>query len=301
MAAAFPEFTQLGIDMGLRDWPAVETFFGQLVNWDDKVFAVWQVAEVPNGEVFLYQLVEEEPAAILPRVLLAGALISRGWAIRSTQRAQHVSREQFAAFHEHLRGAEEVLIDATARAPEDVSAWTLRLVTARGLELGQAEARRRYDQAAKHHPSVYAAQTQLLQQLCPKWSGTFEAMHAFARDCAASSAPGGLSPTLVVEAHLERWLELESGKDTEYLRQPEVLEEIRLAASQSVWHPDFHSRYGWLRAHNQFAMVFSVVGDYASAVPHFRALGHLATESPWQYLGAPVPMFEYHRAKALAT
>lgn len=115
-----------------------------------------------------------------------------------------------------------------------------RLSTARGLELGHAEARRRYDQVSRVVPHLYTAQAELLQQLCPKWGGTFAQAHAFAQECAVAAPPGSLSQLVVIEAHLEHSFAANSDiAAVSYLARPEVREEIEDAVGRSVENSDF--------------------------------------------------------------
>lgn len=299
--AAFPELSTLRTAAATGDWRTVWAFFGDPRYGRLHDTAIWIIGETEGVEHALEPAVAAHPVAALPRLLLAARWIEVGWAIRSDARAQHVSREQFDTFHDYLRRAERLLLEVTARDPDDVRAWVLRLITVRGLELGQSEARRRYDQAARRDPCRLPAQVQLLQQLCPKWSGSWEKTHAFARECAATAPPGAPNALLVAEAHIEHWLELPAPENAEYLRRPDVRAEVFEAAARSVLHP--HSRpldLGWRNAHSTFAMIFSVMGEPAAAAPHFRALGNLAYEAPWYYLGDPATAFREHRANALA-
>lgn len=299
--AAFPQFAPLRVAVVDQDWPAVDAFFGHLTDATAYGFAAQIVADTDGAEVFLERAAADAPDSVLGRLLLGKRLVQVGWGIRSDSRANRVSRVQFAAFHEHLRRAEQLLIDVTAREPHGAVGWTARLPTAMGLELGQAEARRRYDHAVRHHPHHLSAQAALLQQLCPKWGGSWEEMRAFARDCMLAAPEGALNGVLVAEGHLERWLDLGRGeKGAAYLREPQVQQEIMTAAARSVLHPDCRSGPAWPIAHGAFALIHSLVGNYPAAAHHFRALGQFATRFPWSYAGDPATVFQQYRATALA-
>jgi hypothetical protein len=304
LATTFPELAGLRRAVGMGDWPGIRHFFDTLADPDDYIGAVRIVGEVGGAERFLSDVVRREGAVTLPRTLLAARLIEIGWDVRTGARAKHVSRDQFATFHRYLRQAEQILIEVTALEPENAPAWVLRLITVRGLELGQAEARRRYDRLARYHPCSMAGQVQLLQQLCPKWSGSFDEVHAFARECARIAPDGAANGALIPDGHLERWLQLrDDGQRAEanaYLRTPAVQEEILAAAARSVLHPAFRPRFNFAKSHGSFAMALSLAGNHAAAAPHFRALGNQATELPWAYLGDPVAAFQRHRSSALA-
>ncbi|MFI9163131.1 hypothetical protein [Kitasatospora aureofaciens] len=243
----------------------------------------------------------EGPEGVLARSLLAYHHIRTGWKIRSGYRAQHVSRDQFEEFHDYLRRAERLLIEAVGIDPSHTLGWHLRLMTARGLELGQSEAKRRYDRLAAHHPGHYPAQSQLLQQLCPKWGGSWEAVHGFADECRRTAAPGGLGAVITVEAHLEHWADLSDAEQHTYWWREGVLESLVEAAEGSVLHPGFERNLSWIRAHTQFAAAFSFSGQPLLAAPHFEALGDLTTEYPWDMIsGQPDALWRRHADAAWA-
>lgn len=286
-AAAFPELVELRESVRVADWTAIELFFAGLSDPDMTVHAAKVVADVTGAEEFLAQL----PPSPLAHRLLAARHVSKAWEIRSAKRARHVSQEQFQGMHEQLRRAERLLIELTAADPADAVAWAFRLNTARGLELGQSEARRRYDRLARVAPHCFAAQSRLVQQLCPKWSGSWEALHAFAKQCMDAAPPGSLSPAVVGEAHLEHYLDLEGAERGRYLANVAVQREIRAAADKSVLHPDFVGGYHWPQAHGVFAVLFAEAGDHGRAAAHFEALGDAGSEYPWNMFGDPAAGF----------
>lgn len=261
------------------------------------------------GEVIERKFIEEvfadDQTSALAGALLARKLIDDGWNIRTGSWAKDVSREQWKGFYEHLHRAERILIEVTARHPGYTSAWIERLNTARGLSLGQAEARRRYDAIAKVAPHLYQAQCAMIQQLCPKWSGSYEAMHGFAVERTKASPPGSINGGVVAEAHIEHWLlvERDDGESaaSAYLKRPDVQQELLWAAHHSVLNPACVPAPGWVDAHGAFAMAFSLAENYSAAAAHFNALyegGNLAAESPWCYLGYAKKQFVTHRNRA---
>ncbi|MET9910209.1 hypothetical protein ABZZ74_25960 [Streptomyces sp. NPDC006476] len=299
-ASAFPEVTWLRSAAAAKDWAAIRQYMDGLPYGTDRSFAVVVLAEVGGIEEWLRPLVAAAPDDVLALTVLGSREVDIGWEIRTTARAQHVSKAQFAGLHAHLRQAEQLLIRATALDPSHDAAWTERITTAMGLQLGQNEARRRYDRLARHHPHHLPAQRRLLQQLCPKWSGSWEAAHGFARECALSAPEGAMNGCLVAEVHLEHWLALKGQEREAYLRQEHVRAEVVEAAERSALHPHFHRGYGWVGAQSSFAAVFSLMGDLPRAAACFRALGNLASEHPWNYLGKPAETFVRHRDAALA-
>lgn len=299
VAAAYPEVNDLRKALDAADWPAVQAVFADR-DADGRTLLVGAAGDQVGTEPFLRRVYDSDPTDQLAGALLGNQLIRDGWRIRSAYRAKYVSRAQFEQFHDHLRRAEQVLIDVTARYPDDAAAWTQRITIARGLQLGQNEARRRYDQLARKHPHHAPAQAALLQQLCPKWSGDWDRAFAFARECAQAAPAGAPNAVLVAEAHLERWLDFDTQRErTAYLRSTPVVDEVMQAGQRSVLHPDFVDRPGWVWVRSTFALMFSLTEQWPAAASQFTALGNLGTEYPWAYVDDAEGYTKY-RAKAYA-
>ena len=301
VASAYPVVGWLRQAAQAGDWGAIGTFAARMPHGSDRTIIATTVADIPGIERPLREVVAANPNDLLAATLLASREVIIGWDVRTAARATHVSRDQFEVFHRHLRQAEQLLIRVTAADPANDLAWTERLNTARGLELGQNEARRRHDRLTRHHPGHFTGQARLLQQLCPKWGGSWEAVHTFARECMLSAPAGALNAGLVAEAHLEHWGDLgDKNERVQYLRLPHVHQELVEAAERSVLHSAFARPFGWVTVQGAFAAMFSLIGDLPRAAVHFRALGNLATRYPWSYLGDPAAAYTRHRAAALA-
>jgi hypothetical protein len=304
VVSQYPDLAVLRKAVRAESWPAVAAHFRELPGDADPSLAVRMVGEIKGSERFLRAAAGSYPNDTLLKTLLASSFIATGWSVRTEARAKHVSPAQFAAFHDWLRRAEQLLGEVTAREPENVAAWALRLATSRGLELGQVETRRRYGEAAKARPHPLFAQIQLLQQLCPKWGGSLEQVHEFAHDCMASAPDGSLNGALVAEGHLEHASTLYDGKQRgvphrRYLQQPHVQDELREAAARSVLHRSYRPTHGWVWAHSMFAAAWDMIGDYKSAAVHLAVLGTKADRFAWEYFADPGYAFWFARALAL--
>ncbi|MGW5659342.1 hypothetical protein ACWEWG_04440 [Streptomyces sp. NPDC003758] len=301
VASAFPEAAWLRQAAAAWDWAAIRQYVYGLPQGTDRSFAVGVLADVKGVEDWMRDLLAAAPDDVLALTVLGSREVKIGWEIRTAAPAKQVSREQFAGLHAHLRQAEQHLIRATALDPSFDAAWASRLTTAMGLQLGQNEARRRYDRLAAHHPNHLTAQGRLLQQLCPKWSGSWEAVHGFARECLVKAPEGAMNGGMVAEAHMEHWLVLKGKEREDYLRQDAVRTELVEAAERSVLHLHFHRGYGWITVAGYFAALFSLMGDLPRAAACFRVLGNLASEYPWADLGRDATaVYVKHRDAALA-
>lgn len=300
-AAAYPEVNAVRAALAARDWAGVR----RVVDAASPVGRTMLLrigADSDDLEDLLRYVVLTDPDDSGAAAMLGMHLIRIGWGIRSGARAQHVSSEQFSTFHDWLRRAEVVLLDGLARHPADPALWTARLISARGLEMGLAETRRRYHKLAALDPHHLPGQIQFLQRLCPKWSGSWELLHPWCREAMLAAPPGALQAGLVVEGHIEHWLDLDGDEPSlRYLQDGPVRAEIYEAAQRSVWHPDFRRDPGWVQVANGFAMVFGLLDDQRAAASVFAMLGNLATELPWGYLqGGALDNFNTRRHWALA-
>lgn len=299
LAAAIPELAELRDAVVARAFDTVAARLTELRDRDDALVAVAArvVVDTPGAPGLIHQQLGSRPDDLIVKALYADSQIAAGWRARSGYRASYVSDQQFETFHDHLRKAERALIEICAMDPTWTYPWHLRLMTARGLELGQSETRRRYDRLAELNPHHLPAQQQFQQQLCPKWSGSWEELFEFSRKASAEADPGSANPLLIAKAHLEKWLDLDKSGDA-YLRSKDVIEELDGAAAASVLHPQFRPGFDWVTAHSAFGVAFALAGDRARATPHFRALGPFVDDYIWGILGGSLKTVSKVRAHA---
>ncbi len=247
---------------------------------DDIAAALWGVADTalaPEDRAGFTEAIEAvNDGTPLARTLLATRYVMVGWSIRSTARAEHVSASQFEQFHAWLRRAERLLFDVCSEHPGYVPAWEARITTARGLQLGLGEARRRYDRLSAIDPQVFAAQRVYLQQVLPKWGGSWEQASRFVEECAAVAAPGSLGYALVVAYAIERKTEGEKFPAT-------MVDRVRAVAAATLLHGGHirTSASATATAHADLALFFTLAELPAEAWPHFEALGDSPVEGSW--------------------
>ncbi|MEV6327679.1 hypothetical protein [Streptomyces sp. NPDC051909] len=294
-----PEVTRVRAAAEAGDWAGVRAVLEARPESGDRAELLMGVADTAGVEGWIGGAVDAEPDSALPKLVAGLRQVCWGWEARSGLRAQHVSREQFQVFHERLRTAETWLYEVAEREPSWSSPWYGLLMTGRGLEIGQVTVRRRFEAAVRRDPYHLGVHQQQLQQLCEKWGGSHEAMHAFARESAFGAPAGTALGQLVALAHLEHWLALDSGADSTYIRRPDVVAELHRAADHSYRHPEFAPRTGRLQIANSFAMAFSLAGERDAARECFEATGGRVTEFPWQYLDND-PVAAYRRQRSAA-
>ncbi|GAA2854566.1 hypothetical protein Acy02nite_73980 [Actinoplanes cyaneus] len=223
---------------------------------------------------------DADPADATAAATRAVQLVHQGWRIRGDTLARYVSARRFEAFHRYLAEAERVLHAGLTRSPHDPALWTVGLVVARGLQLGLDQARYRYECLAAFDPHHLPGQSHLLQQLCPKWGGTWSAAEEFARSAARAAPDGAHSVVLIADYYLEKMLDQRNAVPW---RRADVRAELAEAADRSVRHPAFRRTIGWVQVVNSFAAAFSLFGDRTGARQMFAMLGPYASEFPWVY------------------
>ncbi|MFD7073645.1 hypothetical protein ACFV9G_05500 [Nocardioides sp. NPDC059952] len=263
---------KVAVDAG--DWAAARVSL-EAFPADRLIAAFACLKDVEEAEVWLEKALADDPADFVAKTALAARYIVVGWTIRSSRRAENVSREQFEQFHGWLTSAEELLTEVCAEHPDYAPAWHYRLVTARGLQLGQAEARRRYDKLAAIAAHHFDAQGAYLQQIVPKWGGSWEMAEEFAAECREAAPLGSPSRALLLDVLIERWMDNSVRPDV--TRLPEI-------AAETVGHPD-HQESAWGAAvHSQLAMLYSLAARPKLAAPHFQALDAVPSRDGWSYL-----------------
>jgi hypothetical protein len=299
-AAGLERLAPLRSALAARDWGASRRILDEAGSSERTLLVLTAGPHDPEG--FLGHVLAADPDDTRAAALLAQHLATAAWQVRTQAPASQVSREQFRQFDAGLQRAEQVLVEAVARRPDDPTLWVVRLATARGLGLDLSEIRRRYDRLAAIDPTHLPGQAELLQALCPKWGGAWPAAFGFARECALGAPEGSLNPVLLVDAHIERWVDLRQHDPATafaYLTTEEVRADIDEAARRSVWHPEFRAVPGWVQVLSTFALVFSEQGDQRAAAALFARLGPLATVAPWNSLTPdPVALIRQRRAAA---
>jgi hypothetical protein len=283
-AAAYPTIAALHAALDAKDWPAARELL-DAAEPVERTLLLRACAGRDGVEGFLGEVVAADPADGAAAVLLASRLMTLGWAGRASWRS---GRKTAAALRERLVEAERLLVTAAARTPKDPAVWTARLTAARGLGLGQAEARRRWDRLAEIDPHHLPGQDELVQQLTPRWGGEWPQAHAFARVAADAAPLGAHHAVLIAQVHLEQALAEGGGTASgarRHLASAPVLAEVSEAAARSVQHPDFRRSPGWVQVLSTFAMTFCLAGELRTAKAIFETLDGLGAEYPWHYLG----------------
>ncbi|MEU3295823.1 hypothetical protein ABZ722_26120 [Streptomyces longwoodensis] len=277
------------------DWEAVK---GAAVPFDlgreHQVLA--EVCDVAGVQDWIGRAVEEDEEHRALALLVSGARhVVWGWEARTSARAVDVSREQWRVFYERLEIAEEQLLQAAELRPQWISPWRRLLTSGRGMSLGRAVTRARFDAALRRDPLDLGAHMEWLSQLQPRWGGEPGRALAFARQAFDGAPEGHRLGCVVPMAHIEEWVESDRGN---HLENAQVRQELRHAAERSILHPAYERRPGWQEDFNIFAMALSLAGEQEAARRVYRELGGAFTPWPWKYAAQPEAMYARFRRRA---
>jgi hypothetical protein len=268
-------------------WQEVHKFLEATTDWGIRHFYVQELSRIRfegDQPKWLDEWARACPDSAV-RLLFRGSR-TRWWAwqARGSGRAAVVKPDAWPVFHERLVTADQELGRAAALDPADPTPHVIALTVARGLSLGQAEARRRFDEVHRRDPFNAAACSSMIQATSRKWGGSTGAMLDFAR-WASGAAPDGHSAHKAIPlAHIEVWLDQSSAQQRrQYFEQPQVRAEIREAAARSIWSPRYRGGLLAWSDRNVFAFCFSRTGDGREALEQMRLIGQRVTRFPWEY------------------
>ncbi|GHF36778.1 hypothetical protein [Streptomyces griseosporeus] len=276
------------------DWEAVkEAALPFDLGREHQVLA--EVAEVAGVQEWIGRAVEEDKEHRALALLISGSRhVVWGWEARTSARAVDVSQEQWRVFHERLHIAEEQLLEAAELCPEWISPWRRLLTSGRGMSLGPAVTEARLDAALRRDPLDLGVHMEWLSQLQPRWGGEPGQALAFAREAFAGAPDGHRLGCVLPMAHIEEWVESDR---MDHLENPQVREELRLAADRSIFHPAYERRLGWQEDFNIFAMALSLAGEKPAARRVYRELDGAFTPWPWKYISQPEAMYARFRRR----
>ena len=255
-----------------QDWPALRTGLSKYSGSDLSSLIASVCGKSLMLSDWLPDAVAKDSDDALGYAFLGAATIEYAWRVRSGKRAQHVSQDQFREFHRILREAEEHLYRSAELDTGSAAPWHSLLVSGRGLQVGPDIQRRRFEAVLQRCPGHLGAHNQMLQQLCRKWSGSHERMHAFATE-AMRGPYGDELGVLIPRAYFEHLLDLpKDSPERGFITTAEAHAELQQAADRTIFRPGFRrperSPYG---AANMFAWVFTAAEMWPQARAAFEA------------------------------
>lgn len=280
-----PELTAALAAVAEGRWePAAELMAGAGRDWDLRFAYLSPLADAAAEEDgWLRAWQTARPGDPDAAVVAAEGLVRLAWNVRGGRTARFTEREQFEAFHRVLVRARDACREAAALAVEgDPTPYAVELSVGLGLGDSHEEFRALFAEVTTRAPHHQAGHTAALQYWCAKWHGSHELADGFARDAAASAAPGLLLSRLPLISWFEHH-EIGTGEpDTDW--DPVVLAALMDAGLADAAAAPHDSRE--LRAlRHLLAYFLEQRGRYEEAVAQFRLVdGHLRA-LPWRYFG----------------
>ncbi len=242
---------------------------------------------------------EAAPSSAVAFLFRGSQRVSAAWDARGSDRAHTVGKRQWDAFFDGLGQAEQDL-DRALDLGAGSTAWSILLVSGRGLQLSTGEKWARYRRATESGGAMAYAADQHLQSLCAKWSGSHEEMFAFARETSAQVPDGDPRHRLVPSAHFERAIDFDKERDRErYRSDAAVQDEILAAANRSVFFVVESNTPQHTVTLNWFAFAAGYFHRPDIARPLLEQVGRSPTPEPWDYfLDRAMPLLQQYRKEA---
>lgn len=215
--------------------------------------------------------------------------------LRGYATADLTSEQQAMDMLEMVAVAAGLLEAAAEETPQDsaVHGFRIRALTLGGGRRDDFDAICR-DLAASGVPNVLAELARL-NFLAPKWHGSMQEMYALA-DTFVSAPPNAAFLALKARSVIEEWLYETAMKDEpvgkrafrEKMKSEAFLAEIAALDDQ---FRDVFGRgpaLGFAEAgfaHNNFAVLFTLLRDTRRLKPHLSAIGSAVFHTPWGYVG----------------
>ena len=286
-------------------WQEFHDFLEATRDWTSRDFYVSGLADITGRPAWLDEWVAARPGSPLPWLFRGQHGVYWAWQARGSGRASTVTENSWPVFFARLVDADRDLARAAAMDDEDPTPHARSIQAALGLELGQPEKHKRFDEAIRRSRWHRSAHVIMIQATAAKWSGSNKEMFEFARWSSAEAPEGSGVHVVVPLAHLEKWLNLpresEDGeaRQAQYFRDGQVGAEIWRAADRSVRSPRYQPDQYTPSDRNIFAMCFFLMRDYQAQLEQMRLIGPLIQASPWRYQGDPGWAYERARTSAL--
>ncbi len=249
----------------------------------------------------------DDPRAL---TIAAGLRVHWAWRHRGAGTGDMVSVDGGRNMMQHLRDAEEMLLAAGERTPEDTTAIALHIRTEMGLGGDYANLVPLLARAGRSPEANIFVATGHLMFVTPKWHGSLEQMWSAANGY-ASKPHNAAWIALAPLAHMEEYLYNMAFNDDQAQRETYVAK---------LRDPGFRDFAGetdalfWkaaearpiagseaVVAHNAFAAFLVLLNAIDRARPHIERMGPCFTRIPWyyaQYKGNPMVWLNDLRRRA---
>jgi tetratricopeptide (TPR) repeat protein len=145
-------------------------------------YAAFAIA-VPSLEPLLTEWVKQRPTSAAARLARANFFKASGWNARGFRYSGETSDQQFARMGNFFRLSVTDLEAALHLAPNSVVAYR-QLIDLSSSQRDRTASRRFLDQALKLQPNSFVLRMAHMNNLLPRWGGSYDAMARFAEESA---------------------------------------------------------------------------------------------------------------------
>ncbi|WP_406184476.1 hypothetical protein [Streptomyces sp. NBC_01006] len=278
------------------DWEAGAAYAAAAgSDWEERRQRVRSLAEVAaEDDAWLLAWQAARPSDPTAALVDADTAVMVAWNVRGSQAGSRTTQEQFRLFHELLVKAQAAAHAAQRLAdPADPVPYMVEQPIAQGLGYPHDQYGKLWAEITGRDPKILTAHTTALQYWCRKWRGSHELALAFARESAASGAPGELLSLLPLVAYIEQELhEKELAAET-FFKEPGARAAVD-AALVDLAASDPADRQA-IRLRHVLAWLLFWQDRDAEAVEQFRVIDGYIGALPWYYSGTPKGRYLYAR------
>ncbi|WP_037835801.1 hypothetical protein [Streptomyces sp. NRRL S-244] len=252
-------------------------------DWDERIRRVRELAELAAEEdAWLLAWRAARPQDPTAAAVHADASVLVAWNVRGSLTADRTTQEQFRNFHRLIAASQEAMHEAQRLAdPADPVPYMLEQPVAMALGYSHERYGQLWAEIVGRGPKVLAAHTGALQYWCRKWRGSHEEAEAFARQAAASGAPGELLSLLPLYAYLEYEMSEPELDPSVYYKRPEIVAATDAALADVAAADPADRRVA--RVRHMLAWNLYWQDRWTQAVEQFRAVDGYVGATPWTY------------------
>lgn len=274
--------------------PGIELLKATELNTDQRSIRRGGLATAATGRSEQLELrLETLPKDPELLVLLGSTLVFEAWEVRTGARAERVSGQQFATFHDILRTARDVLDAAVESAPDDVGPWEVQQWVGLGLQIALEEKTDIFRSACERQSDSYAAHSGRVQVLAPKWSGLDVAeMVRFGDETVQKARPGAALNAIIAYVAADVWVDVLTDSEltklqrgARYTREISNRKDAILAARSKWWIAGRAPEAADISAHGAMAFALKTVGAKKEAMEHATLTQGRIESLPWGYSG----------------
>jgi hypothetical protein len=282
-----------------QDWQGMSTFLAGLPETSDRRFAALGGLgnAAANDDTWLRRWLAAEPTSVNALSIYAESLVSLAWQIRTSDRAENVTREQWNGFFRVLKGIPDVCGRAIEIDPADPAPWIALMNGALGLQWSNDEYRALWTQVSARAPHSFTATHRAWNYWRPRWFGSLELMEQFVED-AIAAAPLGSNLTMCRIQMLHD--EFRPDGDAErnaFHRSDRMNRALDAGIADAAASDPTHIKLPYLR--HWLAYELWMADRDPEAVQQFRAIDGYCDAEPWTRFANPIKKFTEVRADSI--